>query len=404
MDSYATELEARTAGELKKTFRERFGVSPGDVQVVRSPFRICPLGAHVDHQLGQVSGMALDRSVLLAFVPRTEPQTRLASLDFPGEAVFDHRNIPPAQAGSWGNYLRGAALALKEKYPIKRGILGLVKGTLPIGGLGSSAAVGVSYLIALERANGLDLDAEENISLDQYIENTYLGLQNGILDQSVILLSRKDRLLELDCGTRSYHLVKLGCHPSSFQILIVHSGVQRTLISTDYNKHVGQCREAAALLLSAAGRPVPRAPVLGQVPSDVFEAHGEQLPPDLLLRARHFFGETARVRQGVEAWARGDLACFGKLMNESGHSSIHNYRCGSPELRTLYEILSSLNGVLGARFSGGGFGGCCIALIRPGANEEVSETVTERYLPAHPERKDGFGIFSCRSAPGACIP
>jgi len=403
MHPFATELEERSAEELKEALRERYSVPAKDISVVRSPYRICPLGAHIDHQLGRVSGMALDRSVLLAFAPRREPRTRLASLDFPGEIEFDHRDIPPAKRGCWGNFARGAALAMMQKYELPRGIQGILRGSLPIGGLGSSAAVGVSYLLALERANGLELGAEENISFDGYIENSYLGLQNGILDQSVILLGRKNELLLMDCETRSHRSVALGCDSSLLRILIVYSGVGRILISTNYNKHVSECREAAAALLSAAGEPVPRNPTLHRVAPEVFQAFGENLPPHLQLRARHFFGESERVRNGEDAWERGDLGRFGQLMNQSGHSSIHNYGCGSPELRTLYQILGTLEGVHGSRFSGGGFGGCCMALIQPGAEEEISRVLTERYLAVHPEHQGRFGIHPCRTGPGACI-
>jgi galactokinase len=397
------EDERRAAEALQAGLARQYGAAPSDVLVVRSPYRLCPLGAHVDHQGGRVSGFALEESTLLAFAPGKGDRVRLSSLDFPGEASFHLADIPAAEAGSWGNYARGAALALRRKHGIARGMDGIVRGALPMGGVGSSAAVGVAYLLALEKVNGLDLPPEENIQLDNFVENAYVGLQNGILDQSVVLLARKDELLCMDCSTRAYESVKFGGDPGRLGILIVHSGIPRVLVSTDYNKHVGECREAAADLLRAAGIPVPESPRLGHVPAGAFEAHGGRLPAHLFRRAKHYFEETARVGKGAEAWARGDLAAFGELMKESGWSSIHNYRCGCPELIQLHEILASLEGVHGTRFSGAGYGGCAIALVKPELAEPIAAAVTERYLSAHPKARGAFRIFFSRAAGGACF-
>lgn len=347
--------------------------------------------------------MALDRSVLLAFSRSASRRSRVRSVDFPGEVTFDLDRIPPAEPGSWGNYTRGAALGLVGRHGIQRGVDGLVRGSLPVGGVSSSAAVGVAYLLAYERANGLELDRVENVELDRFIENSYVGLQNGILDQSVILLSHRDELLHLDCGTRRHESLRFGGDPSRFRVLLAHSGLGRVLISTDYNKHVGECREAARALLESAGEHVPETPLLGLVPREAFEARHKVLPDSLKKRAMHFFSETARVEAGLEAWKSGDLEQFGDLMNESCLSSIHNYRCGCPELITLFEILSSLPGVYGSRFSGAGYGGCCIALVDPRFAEDIAGSVGEEYVAKYPERREGFASYLCGTADGACV-
>ena len=272
---FATTVEEAAAAALKERVAGVYGQPAEEIGLVRSPYRICPLGAHVDHQLGQVSGMALDRSVLLAFSRSSSGRSRIRSEDFSGEVTFDLGDIPGAEPGLWGNYTRGAALGLVQHHGIRRGIDGLVQGFLPVGGVSSSAAVGVAYLLAFEKANGLDLDAAENVNLDQYIENSYVGLQNGILDQSVILLSRKDELLHLDCRTRRHESLPFSGDPTRMKVLLAHSGLGRVLISTDYNKHVAECREAASRLLAVAGEPAPETPLLGLVSRQAFEEHGE---------------------------------------------------------------------------------------------------------------------------------
>ena len=399
--SQATPEEERAAAALRRALRSEHGARAEDIRVVRSPFRACPLGAHVDHQLGVVTGFALSRSLLLAFAPSASPRVRLRSLDFAGEVSFDVRELPEAVPGCWGNYARGALAALQARFDLREGLVGIVQGLLPVGGVSSSSAVGVAYLLALEAVNGLEVSPDENVRLDQQIENGFLGLQNGILDQSMILFGKAGKLLWLDCRTRERESIPLGGDASRLEILVVHSGLSRALIGTSYNRHVAECREAAALLLAAAGLDVPENPVLGVVPDDVFRKHTDALPEGLAARARHFIGERQRVEEGVQAWRDGDLVRFGALMTASGRSSIENYRCGSPEIIDLHRALASLPGVHGTRFSGAGYGGCAIALVEPGEADRVSAAVAERYLAAHPERRSGFAVFRCASADGA---
>jgi len=385
---------------LTDRLRWHYGHAAG-VGLVRAPYRICPLGAHVDHQWGQVTGMAIDQGVWLAFAPVRERRVRLRSLDFPGEVDFPLDPVPPPQPGDWGNYARGAVMALQSERPLQRGLEGVIGGTLPLGGLSSSAAVGVAYLLALEAVNGWEVSPHDNIRLDQAIENGYLGLRNGILDQSIILLSRADRLLFLDCMDQTFRHVARPAGAPEYGWAIVYSGVSEALVGTAYNQRVAECEEAARQLLQRAGESPPPGVKLRHVPREVFEAYGDTLPPPLARRARHFFTEIQRVQAGVAAWEAGDMATFGQLMRESGRSSIENYECGSPELTALYEILLETPGVWGARFSGAGFRGSCIALIDPDSQAELRARVAERYLAAFPGHRDRFSIHFCHSADGA---
>lgn len=378
-----------------------FGSRSEEARLVFAPYRVCPLGAHVDHQLGLVTGFALNAGIRLAFTRNSEGWVRLRSLNFDGEVKFHLSHIAPSIPGDWGNYARGAALALQEEHSLRYGLDGVVAGSLPIGGLSSSAAVGVAYLLALEYVNDLHLNAWQNICLDQFIENQYIGLNNGILDQSVILLSKRRHLLFLDCQTGEHEPIPSPQVEPCFAIAIVYSGLSRPLVNTGYNQRVAECCEAAKQLLVRAGHSVPGDPVLRHVPEEVFREYADTLPPPLQRRARHFFTEMDRARRGLEAWRAGDLQQFGELVSESGESSIRNYECGAEHLTTLYHLLREAPGVYGARFCGAGFRGCCMALVEPAAISDLEPYIRGRYLREYPDVANQFSMHFCQSDEGA---
>jgi galactokinase/galacturonokinase len=372
------------------------GVDPTAIRVVKAPLRICPLGAHIDHQLGPVTGMTIDQSVLLAFAPSANGAVHVASANFAGSQSFDLAAVPPYQPRDWGNYLRGAALALQRQHRLERGLVGVIGGDMPVGGLSSSAAVTIAYLLALQTVNGLDIAPREAINLVRYTENDYIGLNNGILDQSAILFSQAGCLTLIDPDTLDIEQIPTSLRPEQFEILIIYSGVSQGLVGTGYNNRVAECVEAAGLLLeygdNHAVHPNPR---LRRVPPALFAAYGQRLPDNLRRRAAHYFDESRRVQQGVQAWRDGNLARFGALMNESGQSSIKNYECGSPQLITLYDILRDTPGVYGTRFSGAGFRGNCLALIDPAARQSIGQAVHRRYPAAHPAEAAAYSLHVC---------
>ena len=386
---------------LRQSVVHRYGARADEVRVVRSPYRICPLGAHIDHQLGLVTAMAIDRAVHVAYVPATG-QVRLSSLDFPGDVAFSLDHVPDRCDGDWGNFARGAVRALQQRDPLRCGIHGVTAGRLDGGGLSSSAAIGVALLLALEDANSLAVTPQENIALDQAIENEYLGLRNGILDQSAILLSHRDQLTYLDCRSRELELIPALNLPEPLTVLIAFSGLKQALVGTDYNRRVDECRTAAATLLRAVGRPDAE-PVLRNIEPDEYARCGDVLAGPPTRRAAHFFSEMQRVRAGVDCWRRGDLAEFGRLISASGESSIRNYESGCPPLVDLFEILVSCDGVSGARFSGAGFRGCCLALVAAGAAEQAAATVLRRYRERQPQLAEQAAVFVCRTDDGARI-
>jgi len=393
---------ADTTHRLRQEVAARYGVGVDEVGVVVAPYRICPLGAHIDHQLGTVTAMALDRAVHLAFASATDRRVRLSSVDFEGEVAFELDDIPPSREGDWGNYPRGAAQALQGRHELRRGMVGVTSGRLGEGGLSSSAAIGVAYLLALEHVNELQTTPEDNIALDQAIENGYLGLRNGILDQSAILLSRRRQLTVIDCGAIRHELIPQAHNTPELAILIPFSGLTQALVSTDYNRRVEECAVAATELLRAVGRPED-ASLLGNLSPAEYAEHGDRLSGAPARRAAHFFTEMERVEAGVQAWQRGDVDEFGRLMTASGDSSIHQYECGCPPLIDLYEILIDTPGVYGARFSGAGFRGCCVSLVAPDAAPAAAEEVRQRYAESHPELADRAPVLVCRSDDGARV-
>jgi galactokinase len=270
---------------------------------------------------------------------------------------------------------------------------------MPIGGLSSSAAVTIAYLLALETVNQLPIDAYQNVEHCRYTENQYIGLNNGILDQSVILHSAHQHLTRIDCESVSVDRVATNLSSDDLQrqfgILVVYSGVTHALVGTDYNSRVAQCLAAATALLEHGGHAAPQNVRLRNVSPDIYSEYGSRLDPTLMRRAHHYFGEMARVQAGVDAWQAGDLRGLGALVNASGESSVKWYECGSPQLITLYEILRETPGVYGTRFSGAGFRGNCIALIDPAQAEAIAEEVHRRYPTAHPDVAEKYNIHLC---------
>lgn len=330
-----------------------------------SSYRVCPLGAHVDHQHGLVSSFAFDKGVDFWFSPTDDGIVRLKSLTFSGEAEFPIDDLVRVKQGHWSDYARGAKYALSRRFKLRRDVEGIIKGSLPIGGLSSSAAVLTAYVMALAKANDIELTKMEIIRIASEAEREYIGLNNGILDQSCIVLSEKDSLLFLDTATEEYRVIPKNLKMPEFHLGIFFSGLTRSLLSSDYNLRMNECKAAAWNMLAYTDQPLKTLDktFLRDVPREVFDQTKERMPARFARRAEHFYSEYKRVRKGVTSWESGNLELFGKLSFESCESSIHNYECGSPELIAIYEIMRELDGVYGGRFSGAGFKGACIALV-----------------------------------------
>lgn len=367
-----------------------------------TPYRICPLGAHSDHQLGKITGFAINKGIHMAYGPKQNGVIEIASLQFPKRAQWHVLSTPATKENDWADHLRGATIALHKRYPLRIGLCAILDGELPIGGLSSSAAVIITFLSALSRLNGITLAPEEMIKIAKEAENKYVGVSCGKLDQSCEVYCRRDHLLYMDLRDDSYELIPTHPDMKPYKIAIFFSGVERTLAGSAFNMRVDECRSAAYALKAYAGIPYGKFEEtnLRDVPREVYDRYKDRLPENWRRRAEHWYTEYERVEKGAEAWRRGDIEEFGRLSFESGHSSIYSWETGSDELKTLYEIMTKTPGIYGGRFSGAGFKGCCMALIDPAYEESICETVTREYLKAFPHLEGKYSVHICESADG----
>lgn len=367
-----------------------------------SPYRICPIGAHSDHNLGKITGFAIDKGIHIAYAAKQNGVIELVSLQFPKRAQWHIASIPARKQGDWADYLRGATLALAHDHRLTVGLCGVIEGTLPIGGLSSSAAVIISFLSALCHVNGIHLTPQELIDTAMVAERDYVGISVGKLDQSCEVLSKKDHLLYLDTKDDSYELIPTHPAMKPWKIAIFFSGLEHNLAGSKYNMRVDELRAGVYALQALSGMEYGKfkEAMARNVGREIYEQYKDRLPVQWARRCEHWFTEFERVQQGAEAWRRGDIEAYGRLSFESGWSSIHNWESGAPEQIRLYEIMRQTDGIYGGRFSGAGFKGCCMALIDPAFAESVERDVTDAYLHDFPAMKGHYAFYLCDSADG----
>ena len=336
---------------------------------VFSPYRICPIGAHIDHQGGPVLGRTLMIGTLLEYEPLDSHEISLSSDQF-GQTNF---LIGELDGGHWARYAQAAARVLNAR----RGLRAYVSGSLIGSGLSSSASVALDYLKALADANGIELTIERLVQLEYQLEHDELNLQIGLLDPLTIVHGKRDALLYMDTVTASVTSI---ADPASggFAWIVAYSGVSRELTKSGFNLRVEECKQAASALKDGAH-------ILSDVPRELFEEQKMALPENLRKRATHYFSEVERVHLGAKAWEESDMELFGQQMNRSCASSIDNYESGSPILIELHELTSRASGVYGSRFSGGGYGGCVVALAKRDLAENACIEIAERFSAKHPE-------------------
>ncbi len=365
------------------------------------PYRVCPLGAHIDHQYGVVSGFAIDKGIEIEYEKTDDGKVYLESSDFEKKVEFSiNKNL--VKENDWADYLRGATASLKRNYDLSYGVKAHIKGSLPIGGLSSSAAVIIAFLNALCRVNGIKLSKKEVVMTALWAENEFVGVSCGKLDQSCEIYSKKGNLLYMDMRDDSYELIPPSGSMPDFKIAIFFSGLERSLVGSQFNMRVDELKSAAYLLKALSGMEYGKFADtrLRDVPVEVFEKYKDALPENWRKRATHYYSEVERVKKGVEAWKKGDIEAFGKLSFESGESSIKNYETGSPQLIKIHEIMKETEGIYGGRFSGAGFKGCAMALVNPAFEEQIKAEVTAKYLKEFPELEGKFGVYFAQSADG----
>lgn len=388
----------KTKKKLIDVFCYEEDISSDDVNVIASPYRICPLGAHIDHQGGPVLGMTINACTLMAFYPSGNSWIKLRSKNYPGKVRFDLRNITEATGSFWGGYARAAALALREKFAVEKGVVGLLDGMLPGCGLSSSASVLLAYLHAFAAANSIELNPWDLVQLTRRAENKHIGLNNGILDQASIVFGRCGHILHIDTKGETVTPLPDRLGEGHYRILVAYSGYSRELTTSGYNTRVDECRSAALQLSRMAGH--PPAQTLSDVDQEVFLRYGHRLQPHIGRRAQHFFDETQRVQAGLAAWNNGLIEEFGHLMSESCKSSIEQYECGVQAIYDLQQIVSTADGVIGSRFMGGGFGGCVVGFVRPSHAAAAVADIQASYRKIHPEVADQAAVYLAQSDDG----
>ena len=374
-------------------YKKLFNQEPLDISFC--PYRVCPIGAHVDHNLGKITGFAIDKGINIAY--GESDIITVKSLDFENSYSWDFD--VDKKENDWADYLRGATYYLNKAYPLSKGINCVIEGSLPIGGLSSSAAVIISFIMALCKVNNIKLKDRELIEIAFDAENKFVGVNIGKLDQSCEVLCKKDYLLYLDTKDNSYELIKKPDNMKPFDIVIFYSGLEHSLVSSKYNDRVGELKQAARILADCAG--IKKDNILCRdVPREVFDKYKDQLDEIQKLRATHWFTEHERAELGAKAFAKGDIEEYGRLSFESGLSSIVNWQTGAPEQIRLYEIMKETKGIYGGRFSGAGFKGCCIALVNPEYTNQVIEEVSKKYLESYPQFVGKYAAYVCKSADG----
>ncbi len=366
-----------------------------------SPYRICPIGAHSDHNLGKITGFAIDKGIHIAYSQKQNGVIEMSSLQFAKRAQWHIREIG-GKTGDWADYLRGATWALAKEYPLTVGLCGVIEGSLPIGGLSSSAAVILAFLDALAKVNNIKLTDRQLIDIAFDAEKNFVGINVGTLDQSCEVLSRKDALLYLDCKDNHYELIPANPAMKPYKIAIFFSGLEHSLAGSKYNMRVDELRSGVYALQAFSGMEYGKFAQANarDVSYETYLEYKDKLPVPWAKRCEHWYTEFKRVEAGAEAWRRGDLDAYGKLSFESGWSSIHNWESGAPEQIRLYEIMTETPGIYGGRFSGAGFKGCCMALVDPAKAEQIAERVEREYLTAFPEMKGKYSFHLCESADG----
>lgn len=401
VDSYPDPSPNAARRRVVDAFRRRHGKEPKIV--VRAPGRVALLGAHIDYSEGWVMPAAIERAVWLAAAPTTAPRWTLGAVDLPtaegraSEAVLelDALPTPPAESGrdcTWSDYPAGVAWALDEAGRRVPGLDVVYGGDLPRGGgVSSSAAVEVAFLLAAQElaaldpgANAAPLDRRALARLARRVENGYLGLQSGIMDPYGSLFGRRDHLVLLDCRTETHELMPL---PAGLAVWVVESGVERRLAGSGFNDRRGQCVAAVEALRPYLDHPVQS---LRDVDSETLERHAHRLPMELRRRAQHAVYEMQRVRQAAEWLREGDVVRFGRAMNASHRSSRDLYEVTVPELDVLCAAAWGVEGCLGAKLMGGGFGGCVAILARNEALDRVQEVVESVFEAEFGRRPEGF--------------
>jgi galactokinase len=353
-------------------FEQHFGQDPA--HCFRAPGRVNLIGEHTDYNDGFVLPCAIDYDTVVAAGPRSDDRIEVLAVDQGGQvSTFDlNAEIPPDEAAPWSNYVRGMAWALLQRGFVLRGANLVVAGEVPqAAGLSSSASLEVVVGTALARLSELDLDSKTIALAGQQAENDFVGIRCGIMDQFISALAEAHQALLIDCRSLAYRAVPI---PSGAAIVIANSHVKRGLVDSEYNTRRRECEAAAAHF---------GVPALRDVAPDLFALHVDELDETVAKRARHVITENARTEAAAVALAQGDLGTMGRLMAESHLSMRDDFEITVPPIDALVEIIGRIIGSAGGvRMTGGGFGGCVVALAPHDLVPDVQAAITRHYPQA----------------------
>ncbi len=357
--------------ELKARFNDEYGVLPAIVSV--APGRLEVLGNHTDYNDGYVLSTATDLSTFFAVSPVKGDVCTLNSFDTNLTAQFKLEDIANPVSGDWSNYIKGVMCEISKLPGMKDKITAFNAGiisTVPLSaGMSSSAALEVSACFALGKLYGIELLPEEWAKLGQRVENNYMGLKSGLLDQFSSIFGKKDSLIF--CDFRKIKVLKTVPFPSDYVFVIANSMIKHNLVESDYNLRRQSCENAVV----GIRKKYPEVKALRDVTMSMLNECKELMDFVDYKRALHVVGEDERVLAGIKALESGDIQKFGSLMYDSHQSSIENFENSCPELNYLVELSKSIPGCVGARLSGGGFGGISIHLVEKDKAEDYRNRI-----------------------------
>jgi galactokinase len=360
------------------SFAERFGREP--TILVRSPGRVNLIGEHTDYNLGYVLPLAIDRYTKLAAASRPDRKLNIYSetMNQGVEISLDSHLGLMGEAADWGNYARGVAWWLEEHGYHTNGADILIWGDLPVAaGLSSSASVLMGLLAAVSNVSGWDIPRHEMARAAQRIENDFIGVPVGIMDQIVIAVAEPRSALLIDCRSLSTTTVPLNLDAKGLSLVVVNSGITRDLADSAYARRRRECEAALGALKVITYNLELQS--LRDVDSRMLSQYGSKLYPTLYKRARHVVTENERVLQTVTALNNNDFEEVGRLMNESHDSLRHDFEVSNPFMDRLVDLAHETDGVLGARLTGAGFGGCTVNLVHTDVLRDFNRKVVRRY-------------------------
>ncbi len=383
---------------LLQQFRKVFGSHLKDeVWISEAPGRVNLIGEHTDYSGGFVFPVAIGHNVAIVFRPRADRIVRLYSCDYRQMSEFCLDEIQTSGDAPWSNFFRGVAWVLSDCEPPKRGLDAVISGDVPIGaGLSSSAAFEVASAFALLVAAGTDptilnsFDSECGLKVRREIalacqkaENLFVGVSCGIMDQMASCIGRAGHGIYLDCRSLRHEPVRLGFDDADMKIVVYDTGIRRGLVDSEYNRRRQEVETGTKMISGILGQSEVHS--LRDVELAAFEAVREMLPPKVARRCEHVVREIERVKDAVAALRQGALLGFANLMWESHESLRDLYEVSCPELDLAVKIACETRGVLGARMTGAGFGGCTVNLVQ---NDALHDFICA--LPGSPLRPGAY--------------